>query len=286
MPNRILREGIVTSERVNSLDWGAEVFYRRVMSIVDDFGRCEANAKLLLGTCYAMKLDLVALPDIERWIADCQRANLILLYEVSGKRFIELIDFKQQIRSKQSKHPAPDSGVLIECEANAKHVQANAHLDVGGGVGEDVSVFGDVGGGVGGVAETKSDLAKARPDMTRATQIAIFLRSKGIDGANAANPIIDEWARNPRVTDDLLDAAVSMVWARKPTRPGPNYMQHIVNDLLNPKGPNARASPQARSYHDDRADTIAQLTGRKPAHQPATAEAIDVDATEHTRKLG
>lgn len=283
MPNRILREGIVTSERVNSLDWGAEVFYRRIMSIVDDFGRCEANAKLLLGTCYAMKLGLVSLSDIERWISDCQRANLILLYEVSGKRFIELIDFKQQIRSKRSKHPAPDSGVLIECAADAKHVQANAHLvGVGVGVG-DVSVVGD---GDGGVGEEPPTLTEATVTPSRAVQIAVFLRKNGIDGATSSNPIIDEWARNPRITDELLATAVEMTWARKPTRPGPNYVQHIVNDLLNPKAPNARASPQARSYHDDRADTIAQLTGRKPAHQPATAEAIDVDATEQPRKLG
>jgi uncharacterized protein YdaU (DUF1376 family) len=50
--------------------------------------------------------------------------------------------------------------------------------------------------------------------------------------------------------------------------------------------PSARASPQPRSYHDDRADTLAKLTGRKAAHEPAPAEAIDVDATEYPRKLG
>ena len=36
MPNRILREGILTSERVNALSWEAEVFYRRLMSAVDE----------------------------------------------------------------------------------------------------------------------------------------------------------------------------------------------------------------------------------------------------------
>lgn len=41
-----------------------------------------------------------------------------------------------------------------------------------------------------------------------------------------------------------------------------------------------------RSYHDERADTLAKLTGRKPAHTPESAEASHVDATEHVRKLG
>ncbi len=47
MPNRILREGILTSERVNLLSWEAEVFYRRLMSVVDDYGRFHAHPALL-----------------------------------------------------------------------------------------------------------------------------------------------------------------------------------------------------------------------------------------------
>ena len=47
MPNRILREGILTSERIERLDWAEEVFYRRVMSVVDDYGRYYARPALL-----------------------------------------------------------------------------------------------------------------------------------------------------------------------------------------------------------------------------------------------
>lgn len=35
MPSRILREGILTSERVNALAPLEELFYRRLMSVVD-----------------------------------------------------------------------------------------------------------------------------------------------------------------------------------------------------------------------------------------------------------
>ena len=38
MPNRIIREGILSSDRVDQLDPPAEVFYRRLMSKVDDHG--------------------------------------------------------------------------------------------------------------------------------------------------------------------------------------------------------------------------------------------------------
>ncbi len=39
MPNRVIREGILNSQRVNKLTEPAELFYRRLMSVVDDFGR-------------------------------------------------------------------------------------------------------------------------------------------------------------------------------------------------------------------------------------------------------
>lgn len=262
MPNRILREGIVTSERVNSLNWDAEVFYRRLMSVIDDFGRYTANAKLLLGTCYALKLDVVSLDDINRWLCECQKADLLRVYEVSGKPFLEVIDFKQQIRSKESKYPSPDIGSLIECVAVDKHPKSNAHLD--GGVGVGVGVVGDVSevgdGGVGGVQKT------------RAVQIAVSLRAAGIDGANASNPIIDGWAQNPQVTDDLLTTAVGMVRARNPTRPGPKYMAPIVEELLNPKESaprpvftNPRDESRKRAYEVLTGKTAAPATEVQPA---------------------
>ncbi|TAM15949.1 MAG: DUF1376 domain-containing protein [Pandoraea sp.] len=53
--------------------------------------------------------------------------------------------------------------------------------------------------------------------------------------------------------------------------------------------PRARASPNpAPSYHDERKETIAQLTGRKPAHRPTQHPdgVIDVDADDTPRRLG
>jgi hypothetical protein len=57
VPNRILRDGILTSEAVASLDWASEVFYRRLYSIVDDYGRHEAGHQLLRAKCYPLQTD-------------------------------------------------------------------------------------------------------------------------------------------------------------------------------------------------------------------------------------
>ena len=60
------------------------------------------------------------------------------------------------------------------------------------------------------------------------------MRSNGVEGCNAANPIVQEWAVNARVTDDILLTAANMAKAREVLRPGPNYLKPIVEQLLNP----------------------------------------------------
>jgi hypothetical protein len=129
MPNRIVRDAILSSERVASLGWAEEVLFRRLMSIVDDYGRHEANPKLVRSKCYPMQTDEVTVDLVCKWLRACQKAGLILLYQSGGKEYLELVNFGQQIRA-ASKCPAPDS--------NCSQVQTDAHLGVA--VSEVVSV--------------------------------------------------------------------------------------------------------------------------------------------------
>lgn len=138
MPNRIVRESILSSEAVCSLKWDEEVFYRRLMSVVDDYGRCEASPVLLRSRCYPLQTDHVRVADISRWMAACQKAGLILVYVVDGKQYIELQKFNQQRRS-VSRYPSPASDI------SCNHLLANAHLDV--------VVFEDVVGNTSASAE-------------------------------------------------------------------------------------------------------------------------------------
>lgn len=135
MPNRILREGILTSERVERLNWAEEVFYRRLMSVVDDFGRYYARPALLLAACYPLLLKKVSDSDIEKWLSACENAALVRVYPASdGKRYLQLLDFKQQVRATASKFPPMPS----ECAADAQQPPADAHLDVSVSVSEGV----------------------------------------------------------------------------------------------------------------------------------------------------
>ena len=139
MPVRILREGILTSERVDMLTAEGEVFYRRLMSVVDDFGRHSANPKLVRAACYPLKLDVVKDAHVVQWMHECVGAKLLLVYEVEGKQYLEIADFRQQVRSKQSKYPNPPSTAKNPLAVD-KQLESSAHLDGDGdGDGDDIS---------------------------------------------------------------------------------------------------------------------------------------------------
>jgi hypothetical protein len=105
MPNRVLREGILTSERVNQLSVPAELFYRRLMSVADDFGRYSANLSALRSGCYPLRSDKVNDDEIRQWLRECIEADLVAIYEVRGSSYLEVLDFKQRTRIMRSKWP-------------------------------------------------------------------------------------------------------------------------------------------------------------------------------------
>lgn len=130
MPSRLLREGILDSEAVNELSFPAEVFYRRLMSVVDDFGRFDGRPSVLRSRLYPLRVESVREADISRWIAECEKAGLLVLYAVNGagssrwiatcekaglaaskdERVYVLFHKLGSPRAKESKYPAPPDG--------------------------------------------------------------------------------------------------------------------------------------------------------------------------------
>lgn len=200
MPNRIIREGILSSERMALLGWPEEVFFRRLMSIVDDYGRYEANPQLLRSRCYPLQTDAVRVTDISRWMAACQTAGLILNYAVLGKQYLEVIDFGQQQRS-PSKYPAP-SASDIACN----HLPADAHLVVSVSGVESVSVSSPpVGGGL------FDEFWKAYPNKV---------------GKDAARKAFDKRKPKRELLDSMLAALATQRTSKKWTDDGGQYIPH------------------------------------------------------------
>lgn len=100
MPNRVLRESILNSERVNAVSQSAELHYRRLMSKVDDYGRIEASPRILKAEAWAMRED-VTVEQIAEWTMELTAGPrpLILRYEVNGREYLEYQNFKQRIRT-------------------------------------------------------------------------------------------------------------------------------------------------------------------------------------------
>jgi hypothetical protein len=132
MPNRILREGILTSAKIAKLNWPEEVFYRRLMSLVDDFGRYFASPDILRGHAFPRQLNKVSDSDVGKWLHSCADAGLVRVYSAQdGERYLEIVNFGQQVRALKSKFPQPPA-----VDSTCNHLLSDAHLDVS--VSEDV----------------------------------------------------------------------------------------------------------------------------------------------------
>lgn len=125
MPDRIVREKILTSDTVNLLTWAGECFYRRLMSVVDDYGRFDARAAILRSQCYPLKIDKVSDADIVKWLGECSKAGLISVYQVDNKDYLEVFKFGQRLRAMKSKYPGPNEGKLLSSADIRWHLSAD-----------------------------------------------------------------------------------------------------------------------------------------------------------------
>lgn len=133
MPTRLIREGILSSARINALSFGAEIFYRRLMSVADDYGRYYASPGTLRGACWPTSPDKVKDSQVFEWLSECCKGAdpLIVTYYVKGCNYLQIQGFNQQTRSK-SKFPeyvsnclASASQVISKCLADDTQVLSN-----------------------------------------------------------------------------------------------------------------------------------------------------------------
>ena len=112
MPNRILKESICTSENIDGLSAFQETVFYRLIVNCDDYGRMDARPKLMASKLFPLK-DIRA-AQMEDALRALTSAELVTLYEVDGKPFLQMNtwDRHQQVRAKKSKYPSPESGKL------------------------------------------------------------------------------------------------------------------------------------------------------------------------------
>lgn len=131
MPNRIIREGIIHSPVVNVLDAHEEVFYRRLLNVVDDYGRYPAHPAILRAACFPLRLDSIRESDVSRWTDKLSSPGLIVLYDARGQRFLQVCNFNQRQRT-PSKYPEPPQGLVAEAEKRAGFLLAECSRNARG----------------------------------------------------------------------------------------------------------------------------------------------------------
>lgn len=113
MPNRLIKESICVSESIDLLTWKEEVFFYRLITQCDDYGRFDARPAVIKGRCFPLKKDLTE-KDIESMLHRLSTVGLVTLYEVREKPFLQLTTWAshQQVRAKKSKYPAPENDTM------------------------------------------------------------------------------------------------------------------------------------------------------------------------------
>ena len=212
MPDRLVRAAILSSDRVNSLSFAAEVFYRRLMSVADDFGRFDGRINVLRAALYAVKLDEVSEVKVSAWMKECQEIGLLLLYSVGGKPYLEILNFRQRTRNQTSKWPCPANDGepppitgSIDRAPPSIDGEPQTHDRAPPSI-EQVFVFGGGGGG-GGVVCAEPPEAATTPELP----FLVF----PITGENHEWPLASAKLAEYRETYPHLDIEAEMRRARQ-----------------------------------------------------------------------
>lgn len=127
MPNRVIKESICTSENIDQLTAFQETFFFRLIVNCDDFGRMDARPKILASRLYPLKD--VRNAQIEDALRALSSAELVILYEIDGKPFLQMKtwDRHQIIRAKKSRYPGPRENLHAN-ECNCMQMHANVSV--------------------------------------------------------------------------------------------------------------------------------------------------------------
>lgn len=97
------------------------VMYVWLLTIVDDYGRYDARPAILKSELFPFLQDLVREADVQRSLENMSRSGLVRLYSHDGKPYLEIQKFRQRLRAKRSKWPAPQDACQSHANAGQCH---------------------------------------------------------------------------------------------------------------------------------------------------------------------
>jgi hypothetical protein len=245
-PEICLHEGLYDAERDSGLP--LRFAFVGLFMVADREGRFHWRPRIL--KTYVLPLDDGV--DFEAVLNALAASGFVMKYVVDGEVYGCIPKFTEHqrpnLREPKSTIPAPPDDAMhmharaSTCESDAGTCAADAcTLGNGNGNGNGNNKTNLSSSGIADTAHAHDDAPPAAPlDSTkpsRAGQIALLLRQAGMSGCVPANPVVQEWANDPRVTDEILSSAAQLAIDRKASRPGPAYLRPIVAELLDPPPP-------------------------------------------------
>ncbi len=105
MPDRVLRDELLTSERYWSVSIEAQRLFIHLLLVVDDTARFSGKNYTLRTACFpGQQVD----PDkLERLLTELCDVDLVRLYHVNDDRYVFVPRFRQRLRFSKSRYPEP-----------------------------------------------------------------------------------------------------------------------------------------------------------------------------------
>ncbi len=160
MPNRMMRDSCRTSTTLDGLSSDAERLFWRLVTVADDYGRLEADPRIVLAQAFPLRVGTWKPAQVARWFAELVAAGILRRYEAGGKALAYFVTWEkhQRARAKESKFAPPDTfaqpseSAVLSDDSTCQHPTAHVAVVVV----EDVDVD------VGGTAPKSADGARTR----------------------------------------------------------------------------------------------------------------------------
>lgn len=125
MPNRIIKDSLCRSDKVNAMtDFQFRVWVS-LITYVDDYGRGDARPEIIKGTCFPLRA--IDPKKIDAALKDLAKIGSIQIYTANGKRYLCFPNWRshQTIRNAKSKFPAPPENAEISNGEQANTLESN-----------------------------------------------------------------------------------------------------------------------------------------------------------------
>ncbi len=124
MPQRFLKPGLTSSKKWESCSWMSQSFFVRLITLVDDFGRYEADPILLKSHAFPLREDIRA-AQVQELCKELQAKQLAHFYKSDGKCYVQLGLWTERPRAEKSKYPDPNTCEQMFSDNSCEQVKAD-----------------------------------------------------------------------------------------------------------------------------------------------------------------